>query len=462
MKGPDLSYSSALRCAFASGECVTEALVSSLDEQPDTSVLEFAAGTGVLAGLTGDGRELVLVEHDPEAIETTSAPSSREKAQCRLHPPWRIARPDDSIGAAVMARNAVYRLRPSSFCFSEAHRLLRPGGRLLAVLDDVDGSERNLSVPAWRTRFGPHEMEERLYWIAPEPLLVKSVLSASSSTIHKYDFVCPVPPIARVMHIMRGLGFDVAEPVRLDSGRDPNAKGRSLALMEATKASATPSVEYTQARETYDEIAESYDEFVGGAEYRVPAWLIDEVGKKYGAGGRSAPRAVLDLGCGNGYLGKRLQDANVVDVRFFGCDFSREMVEQCRSSGRYEAALTYDLNRGVPIVESELFDIVLACGCLEFLESCEELVTGVRRVLRPGGSTLLTFQRRQAGDQVAEVPGRGHAGRLETRTYSTEEVETLLVSNGLAVRSLRTDVGYRSPTTGRNVPYILVHAERGG
>ena len=32
--------------------------------------------------------------------------------------------------------------------------------------------------------------------------------------------------------------------------------------------------------DTYDEIADYYDDFVGGSEYRVPAWLIGEIENK--------------------------------------------------------------------------------------------------------------------------------------------------------------------------------------
>ena len=168
-----------------------------------------------------------------------------------------------------------------------------------------------------------------------------------------------------------------------------------------------------------------------------------------------------DLGCGNGYLGRRLAEAGVMEARFFGCDFSRRMVEQCRNLGGYEAVLTHDLNHGVPWVESRTFDLVLACGFLEFLESWEALIEGTYRVLKPGGSALLTFEHRRLPDQPDDAAGSEGARRLETRICSSEEVQALLTSHGLTVRSLQTDIGYKSPTTGDNVPYIFVHAERG-
>ena len=215
------------------------------------------------------------------------------------------------------------------------------------------------------------------------------------------------------------------------------------------------------ARDTYDEIADHYDDFVGGAEYRVPAWLIGEITSKYGSDAKKAPLAVLDMGCGNGYLGRRLARAGFTEARLFGCDFSRRMVEQCRRLGGYETALIHDLNHGVPMVDSRVFDLVLACGCLEFLDSCDEVIRGTYRVLKTGGSALLTFEHRRPPDESDDAAGNGGARRLDARAYSTEEVETLLRSHGLRIRTMQTGIGYRSPTSGANVPYIFVHAERG-
>ncbi len=214
------------------------------------------------------------------------------------------------------------------------------------------------------------------------------------------------------------------------------------------------------AQDTYDEIADYYDDFVGGAEYRVPAWLIGEIENKYGSEGKKAHLTVLDMGCANGYLGRRLTEAEIMEARFFGCDFSRQMVEQCRSLGGYEAVLIHDLNHGVPIVESRVFDVVLACGCLEFLDSCDEVIRGTHRMLKTGGSALLTFEHRRPPNESDDAAGSGGARRLDARACSTEEVEALLTSHGLSIRTMQTGIGYRSPTTGGNVPYIFVHAER--
>ena len=69
---------------------------------------------------------------------------------------------------------------------------------------------------------------------------------------------------------MLGLGFEVSKPVRIESEADSDSSDSPIALMEATKRVGAPSVRYTKARDTYDGIADYYDDFVGGAEYRVP------------------------------------------------------------------------------------------------------------------------------------------------------------------------------------------------
>ena len=458
----ELSYPSALLHAYATKESVSEMIISSLSESSDLPILEFAAGTGILKSVTDSRRNLVLVEHEPDAIDPLTGFSFMKNVQCLHQLPWNVAKPDNSMGAIIMGHNAIYRLRPSSFCFSESHRLLSPDGRLFVVLDDICPLEESSSPRVWRARTGTHAKEETVYGVGPDPVLVTSVQSEPFSALCKYDFVRTIPPVARVTGIMPSLGLDVTSVVPVGPRGDVDSSSRPIVVVEAAVKRADPSVEYEEARDTYDDIADCYDDFVGGAEYRVPAWLVDEIRRKYGAGGGSFPRAILDLGCGNGYLGRRLVEAGAIDAQFFGCDFSRQMVEECKRSGVYEAALTFDLNHGVPIVESQLFDIVLACGFIEFLESCEELLAGVHRVLKAGGSALLTFERRSTADEANQAPECARARRLEARGYSLEEVETLIAASGLSIKSLHTDVGYRSPTTGRNVPYVFVHAQRRG
>ena len=455
-----MSYSSALLYAFATPSVLIDRITSALNDQTDVPILEFAAATGIARDFSADKDKIILVENDPEVTAATKHYEPKEHVQYLVNSPWKVEKSDNSIGTIVLACNALYRLRPSSYCFSEAHRLLRPGGRLFIALDDFDELEGRTDVRVWRELHDTHVMERRLYKTPSGSILITRVSSMLSSTLHKYDFVWMIPPIARITHILRGMGFDVANPEPVDLRDDAYSDGRRMLLVEARKREDTPILGHTETRQIYDDIADEYDRFVGRSEYRVPDWLFGEVGEKYGTARRSWPHVVLDLGCGNGYLGRRLMEEKRINARFFGCDLSSQMVEQCRSRGGYEATLTFDLDNGVPIVESEVFDIAVACGFMEFLDSCEQLIEGIRRVLKPGGSALLTFQESREWDEENRALGAGDARRAKVRTYTVEDVEVLLVACRLSVRTMKTGIGYRSPTTGRDVSYIFVHAEK--
>ena len=254
--------------ALASTAVVAGKILSFVHSQAGTPVLEFAAGTGVLKGISDNSRNFVLVEDDSIAVESMKGVSSRENVRCLHCPSWNVEAPDGSMGAVLIAQNAISRLSPSSYCFSEAHRLLPPGGRLFAVLDDFDDFEKHPSAQTWKTWSDLHAIEKTLYRTSSDPVLVTSVLSGHPPGFHKYDFVCSVSPVARVTHIMLGLGFEVSKPVRIESEADSDSSDSPIALMEATKRVGAPSVRYTKARDTYDGIADYYDDFVGGAEYR--------------------------------------------------------------------------------------------------------------------------------------------------------------------------------------------------
>ena len=94
-----------------------------------------------------------------------------------------------------------------------------------------------------------------------------------------------------------------------------------------------------------------------------------------------APRQgeeILDLGCGDGQLSKRLA-AGGATVR--GVDASPEMVESARSRG---VAAVQGSAEALPFDDAR-FDAVFSNAALHWVSDQDAMMREVRRVLRPGG-----------------------------------------------------------------------------
>lgn len=95
---------------------------------------------------------------------------------------------------------------------------------------------------------------------------------------------------------------------------------------------------------------------------------------------RSLPEAAraLDLGCGDGRLGKELRAGEVV-----GADVSAHALR--RAGG----GVKLDPDEPLPF-EDNSFDLVLCAETLEHVRDVQLLLSEVRRVLKPGGRLALT------------------------------------------------------------------------
>jgi SAM-dependent methyltransferase len=93
------------------------------------------------------------------------------------------------------------------------------------------------------------------------------------------------------------------------------------------------------------------------------------------------PTALLDLGCGSGYLLDQLSLR--VDAQLTGVDVYDE---QPGSRWNYRAA---DLTAGVPFADGS-FDVVVAGEIIEHVPDPDALLREIRRVLRPGGHVVLS------------------------------------------------------------------------
>jgi trans-aconitate methyltransferase len=164
--------------------------------------------------------------------------------------------------------------------------------------------------------------------------------------------------------------------------------------------------------------------FVATMAGEVFAWLAPVEGER-----------ILDLGCGDGALTERIQQAG---ARVVGVDSSPAMVEAARRRG-----VDAQVARGEDLPFRGEFDAVFSNAALHWIADQDAVLAGVRRALRPGGRF------------VAEMGGHGNIAAIRTALralagpygidaeaaganvfFTPEEYRALLERNGFAVERI--------------------------
>lgn len=97
------------------------------------------------------------------------------------------------------------------------------------------------------------------------------------------------------------------------------------------------------------------------------------------------PLKVLDIGCGSGRIGRKLQDSG---CQVTGLDFADEAVKKAIANG--VNAKRANLDEGIP-EEDNSYDVVWAGDIIEHVFDPIGLLKESRRVLKKGGIVLITI-----------------------------------------------------------------------
>lgn len=138
-----------------------------------------------------------------------------------------------------------------------------------------------------------------------------------------------------------------------------------------------------QIERHYDALADSWEAFVRGAAKEEILWpavssLLPDV----------EDSRVLDAGCGNGYYAALLAEQGA-DV--LGIDASEEMIRVARE--QYDEAVEFrrgDLESPLDDIADESFDLVVCQHVFSHLADLETTVAEFARILRPGGSVVVS------------------------------------------------------------------------
>ncbi len=101
------------------------------------------------------------------------------------------------------------------------------------------------------------------------------------------------------------------------------------------------------------------------------------------------PKALLDVGCADGSFLFRYLDASARPELFHGIEASPSLKAQAEAKGIKVTAV--DLNGLWPYADN-LFDVVHCAQVIEHLHNTRLFVTELRRVLKPGGTALVTSE----------------------------------------------------------------------
>ena len=178
---------------------------------------------------------------------------------------------------------------------------------------------------------------------------------------------------------------------------------------------------------TVESTAGIYDGAAGQWARRQPVLLSDYTARPFVMKrlGRLSGEAVLDLGCGEGYVARQVKEAGA--SRLLGIDVSEGMITLARETEASELrGIEYAVGSATDIghLESESFDLTIAIFLFNYLTRAEmtRVMTGVARVLRPGGRFLFTvphplfpFLRPKGDQQKPFYFDRGESGYFSGR-----------------------------------------------
>jgi SAM-dependent methyltransferase len=161
---------------------------------------------------------------------------------------------------------------------------------------------------------------------------------------------------------------------------------------------------------------------------------------------------ILDLGCGDGVLCLRLQEAG---VHVTGVDSSAQMIEAARRRG-----VDAHLMHGEALSFDRCFDAVFSNAALHWMKPPEAVVRGVHQALRPRGRVVAEFG---GFGNVQTVRSALHAA-LRSRGLNPEEWDPwyfptvpayaqLLRENGFTLSNIRL-IPRPTPLPGDLLPWL--------
>lgn len=131
----------------------------------------------------------------------------------------------------------------------------------------------------------------------------------------------------------------------------------------------------------------------------------------------------LDVGCGMGGLFSAIENKN--DYEFYGIDFSKVAIE--KTSSRIEGIFVQGDVHNLPYKDN-LFDNVICMETLEHVDNVKQVITEMKRVLKPMGNLLITVP-----EQESDLPAENWPGGVSfhVNVFTMESLSNIVKEVGL-------------------------------
>ena len=425
-----------------------KAFLNSLDGK---RVIEVGAATGRLLPVYSDFN-VTLVEPDKSMLEILRRRAEGDMTNTVVQAnSVKLPFENDVVDGILYPFMVLSEATPIYFSLREAIRVLKKNGKIYiweANPDNIvalSNSVKKIKLPDGETStfdsktinipsFGEYEFETYFRFRGD---LIDTCYSVRQV----------IPPKSFYEKIFKSLSLKIIKFEDTCFSRNPDKLIFTLQVAEQARE-----VPVTAVEELYDNLAESYSEKLIKSNYIAGSWITKNLGDYIG----TKPN-VLDLGCGDGEVGKILSNMGVTPSQLYGFDISEKMVDKAESLSLYTGIGVYDLNDGIPILKQCSFDLITVFGTSEFLFSINSFIEEARGLLAVGGEIVISFGYER---ELKKTQPKNIGGEVFIYNYNKDEIINIFDKVGLSIVSFDEVIGYKSFSSNEDMPYAIIRARR--
>ena len=151
-------------------------------------------------------------------------------------------------------------------------------------------------------------------------------------------------------------------------------------VLNALEGTTTDTAPKEYVRNIFDDYAEGFEShLVNKLGYQTPQLLTDAILRSVT---KQSDLAVLDLGCGTGLMGEKLQR---YCSHLAGVDLSPKMIEQTSNKDIYDDLAVGDVEEFMRSKDDACYDIVVAADVFVYIGELNNIYKEAKRLLPPGG-----------------------------------------------------------------------------
>lgn len=212
----------------------------------------------------------------------------------------------------------------------------------------------------------------------------------------------------------------------------------------------------------YDKIASLYDAATAPENAWTPPVMTEQFTSSFVSDKTSR---VLDIGIGTGQSIKFLQELNP-NINIYGVDISSEMLKVCSSNYPLINLHHGNLESFKETGEKD-FNVIIACGALEFIEDLESFFKEAKELLLDSGKLVFTFEPYieyhpyQNEKKSLTVPDKNSSLYIEDcytyrRTFT--EIQQIIKESSMLIEDSKEFIAYKKGE--HNIVYHVVRASK--